>query len=158
MSLDRRTAHSFTPDRPDRATRNMSTNRWMKLLALMLACAGCSGTSPDSDHVWGSGQASLDVRQDGATLLILADGGCYGSYASIDVHGSIPGGAFSLTGTYSQLTGVFPGHADSPATFTGTQDPLVLTLTIRLQDADRTIGPYRLTRGVHTTWPACLYP
>ena len=61
--------------------------------------------------MWGSDKASLTVTKDAATLQILSQtlpaGGCFGSYGEITQ--PIPNGSFSIAGTYTQLTGVYPG-------------------------------------------------
>jgi hypothetical protein len=124
-------------------------------LASMLVIA-CESTAPDLAGVWGSSQASLTIEESSATLRILASGGCYGSYGEIDQ--AIPSGAFSLAGTYIQLTGVAPGSVRYPAQFAGTVAGRHMTLSVTIPALQQTLGPFNLTSGVAMTWPACLYP
>jgi len=124
--------------------------------ALALLAAACSSTGPDQSGVWGSDQASLRISATGATLNILASGGCYGSYGEISQ--PILSTSFTLSGSFTQLMGVYPGHADYPAQFTGGLSRGILTLSVRIPALQQTLGPYALMPGVTTSWPACLYP
>jgi hypothetical protein len=123
---------------------------------LLLGAAACSSTDPGQSGIWGSAEASLTIEPAEATLQILASGGCYGSYGVIAA--PVPAANFSLAGTYTQLTGVYPGHVDHAARFDGTVAGSRMTLTITVAEPPLTIGPFELTHGVNQTWPACLYP
>ena len=121
--------------------------------------AGCSDQAPTSTvglGNWGSNDASLAVSDSGATLEILASGGCYGSYGSIDA--PIPTGSFTVAGTYTQLIGAFPGKLQYAAQFAGALTGRQMSITIAVPDLQRSFGPYVLTYGVKKTWSACLYP
>ena len=124
----------------------------ISLLTLSLACAS---TGPDQ-LVWGSDQVSLAIAESSATLKILASGGCYGSFGEIAQ--PIPSGSFSLTGTYTQLTGVYPGSVQYTAQYVGAVAGRHMTLTISIPSLQQTLGPFSLTQGVAKTWTACLYP
>lgn len=120
------------------------------------AAAACASTGPDQPGVWGAEQASLTVEENKSTLYILAGGGCYGSFGEIDQ--PIPSGAFTIAGRYTQLTGAFPGHVEYPAQFTGSVSGRHLTLRVTVAALPLSLGPFTLTSGIATTWPACLYP
>ncbi len=124
--------------------------------AFTLSLTGCGSTGPGSSQVWGSDQAGLAVSETGATIQILASGGCYGSYGEID-H-PIPSGSFSLSGTYTQLTGVAPGHMQYAAQYAGSVSGGHMTLTITLPTLQQVAGPFNLTQGVSRVWPACMFP
>jgi hypothetical protein len=104
---------------------------------------------------WGSGAASLSVTASGATIRIRA-GECYGSYGVVGA--PVPAGSFSLSGTFTQLMGAYPGKIDYAAQFTGATQGQTMTLTITVPALERTVGPFSLVHGVTTTWPQCLYP
>jgi hypothetical protein len=122
----------------------------------LLGATGCSSTDPGQSTTWGSAEASLTIEPAGATLKILAAGGCYGSTGVIAE--PVPAASFSLAGTYTQLTGAYPGHVDYPARFDGTIVGHRMTLTITVAEPHLIIGPFELTYGVNQTWAACLYP
>lgn len=124
-------------------------------LPLVLAMAACDSTGPDEGSIWGSDAAGLTISQGKATILIAA-GNCYGSFGEIDQ--AIPSGAFTLSGTYTQLTGAFPGKIQYDAQFVGTIDGSHMTLTINVPSTQRIVGPFNLTEGVSNTLPMCLYP
>jgi hypothetical protein len=138
-----------------RCTRR-HTIEWFRAATIAVMLSACSPTSPDATGVWGSSKASLIVSVDGAVLQILASGGCYGSYGELPV--PIPSGAFELSGTYSQITGVYPGHVSYAAVFSGVRHPYDLSITVTVPDIARSFGPFTLSRDVRRTWPACLYP
>ena len=123
---------------------------------LSLSTAACASTGPDQPAVWGSSQLSLTVADSRTTLQIVAAGGCYGSYGAIDQ--PIPSGSFTLTGTYTQLMGVYPGSIQYQAQYLGAVAGRHMTLTIGIPALQQTLGPFSLTYGVNNTWPACLYP
>jgi hypothetical protein len=123
---------------------------------LSLLLAACGSTGPEDSAIWGSSQASLTVSESGATLQILASGGCYGSYGEITQ--PIPSSSFTLPGSYTQLTGVYPGHVTYEAQFTGAIARGMMTLTVSVPATQQTLGPFLLTHGEGKTWPACLYP
>ncbi|HEV8190858.1 MAG TPA: hypothetical protein VGP82_05155 [Ktedonobacterales bacterium] len=128
----------------------------MGALVLALSSAACASTGPDQGAVWGSNQVSLTIAERTTTLQLLAADGCYGSYGEIDQ--PIPSGTFSLAGTYTQLTGVYPGSVQYPAEYDGAIAGRHLTLTIKVPALHQVLGPFSLTQGMAKTWPACLYP
>jgi hypothetical protein len=125
----------------------------LSLLALSLGA--CASTGPDQ-LAWGSDQVSLTITENSATLRFLASGGCYGSYGEIDQ--PVPPGSFSLAGTYTQLTGVYPGSVQYTAQFVGVVAGRHMALTISIPAIQQTLGPFSLTPGVAKTWTPCLYP
>lgn len=130
--------------------------RWVAApLVLALAMSACDSTGPDEGSVWGSDAAGLTISQGKATILIAA-GSCYGSFGEIDQ--AVPSGAFTLSGTYTQLTGAYPGKIQYDAQFVGAIDGNHMTLTINVPSAQRVVGPFSLTEGVSNTLPMCLYP
>jgi hypothetical protein len=127
-------------------------------LVLLLASVACGPTAPDQQLPWGSDQASLTIEQNNtATLHIVASGGCYGSYGEIE-QGSRLSGTFALSGTYTELTGVFPGSRQYTAEYTGTVAGNLMTLSVNVPALQRILGPFTLTSGVEKTWPACHFP
>ena len=137
----------------------------MRIAALMLgaivfiASTGCSDNQSSGGGltgVWGSTQAGLRFTNGSARLLIVADGNCYGSYA--ETSQPIPNGEFAVAGTYTQLTGAYPGQVQYPAEITGTVTGSRLSITVTVPALPRTVGPFELTRGVDATWPGCAYP
>ena len=137
----------------------MRARSLVQLIALCGVGVGCSDQTPASVNerdAWGSAEASLTVDDSSATLQVLASGGCYGSYGNIGV--PIPTGSFSLAGTYTQLTGVYPGKVQYEAQYSGSVSSRTMSITIAVPGLQRTLGPYALTYGVKHTWNACLYP
>ena len=127
------------------------------MLALVAALGGaCGPTEPRRAAAWGSDSVSVSIAHDTATVHLMASGGCYGSYGLI--YQAIPYGTFSLPGSYVQLTGAYPGSRQYTAEYDGTLIGNTLTLSIVVPELLETIGPFRLTSGVTSTWPACLYP
>jgi hypothetical protein len=106
--------------------------------------------------MWGSDQANLTIAGTSATLVILASGGCYGSYGEFAQ--ALPSGAFSIPGTYTQLIGAYPGKVQYTAQFSGTVTHKQIALTVTVPALQRAFGPFALARGVTEEWPACLYP
>ena len=123
---------------------------------LTLMGSACGLTTPDRPANWGSDQASLSIGDNKATVQVRASGGCYGSYGDID-H-AVLSGTFTLSGTYTQLIGAYPGRIQYPAEYAGTIVGNVMTLSISVPALEQTIGPFRLTAGVTSAWSACLYP
>lgn len=124
---------------------------------LALSSGACASTVPDPPTTaWGSNKASLTSAQGTATIQILASGGCYGSLGEIDQ--PIPFSSFTLPGTYTQLMGVYPGSVQYDAQYVGTVAGRHMTLSISIPALQQVLGPFSLTLGVVTTWPACLYP
>ena len=79
-----------------------------QVLALaVMALAACASGDTSGTTRWASAQVSVTAPDSVATLHFLASGGCYGSLGEIP-H-AIPAGEFTLTGTYTQLTGVYAG-------------------------------------------------
>ena len=110
--------------------------------------------------VWGSAEASLAVGPNSATLQILSlnlpSGGCYGRYGDISLH--VPASRFSLPGTFTQLTGVYPGKTQYSAQYSGFVLGDTLTLSVTVPALQQTLGPFVLVRGVTSSWTPCLYP
>lgn len=128
-------------------------------IALALACSGHSPTVADGRAprgAWGTDDVGLTVADSSATLLFLAAGGCYGSYG--DIGQPIPAGAFTISGTYTQLIGASPGKLQYAAQYAGTVSGDRMSLTITVPALQRVLGPFTLTYGVRRTWNACLYP
>lgn len=125
-------------------------------VVVSLALAACGATGPDASQVWGSDQAGLRVSDTGATIQILASGGCYGSYGEINQ--PIPSGNFSLSGTYTQLTGAAPGSVQYPAQYNGSISGAQMTITITIAAPPLVVGPFHLAQGVSRVWPACMFP
>ncbi len=123
-------------------------------LVVGLMNAGCS-TAPDQT-TWGSDQVTLRIAGSGAQVQILGGEGCYGSFGAID-H-PIPTGTFRLSGTFTQLMGVFPGSVQYPAEFTGNVTGTTMMLSISMPTLPLTLGPFQLTAGVTKSWSACLFP
>ena len=128
-------------------------------LALALAAGACArSVEPGNGNLagtWGSTQASLAVT-DSAARLLISYGSCYGAYGTMPA--AIPTPTFNLGGTYTQLTGVYPGKVDYAAQFSGTLYGTQMTLTVTVPSLQRTFGPYTLARGDTTSWSACLFP
>jgi hypothetical protein len=125
-------------------------------LAIALLTVACTATAPDQSRRWGSDQAILTIADTGATLQILASGGCYGSYG--DFAQPLSSGSFAIPGTYTQLIGAYPGMIRYPAQFSGTMGAKQLSITVTVPALHTAFGPFTLAPGVSTTWPACLYP
>lgn len=110
--------------------------------------------------VWGSDKASVTIKGASATVeifsLALPPNGCFGSYG--DIAQEIPNGHFSLPGTYTQLTGVYPGKIEYPAQFSGFVEGTAMTITITVPGLPQVLGPFVLTNGVTNAWGPCLYP
>ncbi len=110
--------------------------------------------APHSDRflqpgVWGSANAGLTVTMTSGKLDILAtvlhDGGCFGSYG--DTAGPIPNGAFTIPGTFTQLTGVYPGKIEYAAQFSGLVESNRMSISVHVPALGETLGPFSLTRG-----------
>ena len=110
--------------------------------------------------VWGSEKASLMTKGASATVeifsLALPPSGCFGSYG--DIAQEIPNGHFSLPGTYTQLTGAYPGKMEYPAQFSGFVEGTAMTITITVSGLPQVLGPFVLTNGVTNAWEPCHYP
>lgn len=133
------------------------------LWTVVLGCSDRSPTAPDKrlpPGVWGSDQASVTIQDGSAAVKIFAQAlpppGCFGSFG--DIAQAIPYGPFSLAGTYTQLTGVYPGRREYPAQFSGLVEGTRMTLTIAVPDVSLSLGPFVLTDGVTNAWGPCLYP
>ena len=119
------------------------------------ACSsGSSGETPPLGD-WGSNQAALTVADTSAHLLV-ASGSCYIAYA--DISGRIPGGHFTKSGTLTQLVGYSPGFVQYPATFTGTADASVISITVTVSALGQSIGPLNVAQGVVKAFSACAVP
>jgi hypothetical protein len=110
--------------------------------------------------VWGSENAGLTIRKDGATLDLLWStlpaGGCFGSYG--DMARPIPNGSFSIEGTYTQLTGVYPGKIEYAARYSGVVEGSRMSIAIAVPALQQGFGPFLLTAGVNNAWSPCLFP
>lgn len=138
-------------------TARLVVRRLAASLALCLTNVACNPAAPDQTKQWGSDRASLTIDQNNAILHILASGGCYGSYGEFKDASKLSS-TFALSGTYTELTGVFPGSRQYAAEFTGTVAKSQMTLSVSVPALQRTLGPFSLTAGVEKTWPACAYP
>jgi hypothetical protein len=129
-----------------------------RAVAAALLAAGCAAGSSDLSVAasrWGSDQASLTNRGGAATLTIAA-GSCYGSYGETEQ--PIPNAQFNLPGVFTQLIGAYPGKLQYVAQFSGTVQGDRMTITVHVPALQQDVGPFTLTRGVNTVWPACAYP
>jgi len=129
-----------------------------KVMVVFLLGAACSSgdastTPPLGD--WGSNQASLTIADTSARLYV-ASGTCYIAFA--DISGRIPGGQFTRTGTFTQLVGYSPGSVQYPATFTGSADTAIVSITITVSGLGQNIGPLYVAQGVTKNFPACAVP
>src|SRR5438876_7794959 len=110
--------------------------------------------------VWGSDNASLTITKNGAMLDLLSstfpNGGCFGAYGEMSQ--PIPNGSFSIAGTYTQLTGVYPGKIEYAARCSGVVGGSRMSITIAVPALQQTFGPFLLTVGVSNPWSTCLYP
>jgi hypothetical protein len=106
--------------------------------------------------VWGSERAGLTITKGSATLDILSDGGCFGTYGESTQ--PIPNGPFSIAGTYTQLIGAFPGKIEYAAQFSGVVEGNRMSITVTVPALQQAIGPFLLTDGVNNAWSPCLYP
>src|SRR6266498_1657664 len=100
--------------------------------------------------VWGSEKASLTITASGATLEILASGGCFGSYG--ETAQPIPKGPFSIAGTFTQLMGVYPGKVVYAAQLSGVVEGNRMLIAITVPALPQTFGPFPLTEGVANAW------
>lgn len=105
---------------------------------------------------WGSSLADLTTTNTDATIQILASGGCYGSYGKVGA--PIPLGPFSLAGTFTQLTGAYPGMIQYDAQFSGSVAGNQMVITITVPTLQESFGPFDLTFGVQSSWQPCRYP
>ena len=139
----------------------------MRLSVAVLALLGAAGlagacmktpteSSASLVGVWGSATAGLAVTDTGGTLRILSSGTCYGSYA--DVTGPVPAPTFDVAGTFTQLTGAFPGKIQYAAQLSGEVTADSLVVTVGVASLQETLGPYRLAHGVSNSWTACAFP
>ena len=131
------------------------------LIVAAAVLAGCSSRAPTSAGtpllgVWGADAAGLVVTDTGGTLRILAFGSCYGSYADVSRPPSVP--SFDLPGTYTQLTGVYPGKVEYAAEVAGSLTGITLVVTVQVPALQQSFSPFALTRGVSNGWTACAYP
>ena len=148
--------HPVPKGPPPQRSFHSPTGFSLALAVVLLLATGCTATTPEESGRWGSDQASLTVSDSGATLHILASGGCYGSYGDFDQ--PTASGPFSISGTYTQLIGAYPGMIRYPAQFAGTVDARQLSIKVTVPALPNVIGPFALARGITTAWPACLYP
>ena len=126
-------------------------------IAVAAACADApTGNGSTPLGTWGSSTASLVVSDTGANLKILAFGSCFGSYGAVSLPISTP--LFDRPGSYTQLTGFYPGHVDYPAEFSGVVSGSQMSITVSVAALGQTFGPFSLTRGVGNAWTPCLYP
>lgn len=123
----------------------------------VVSARGDQGLPPGT---WGSEQASVTIKPGGTNVeifaLALPPSGCFGSYG--DIARQIPNGRFSLPGTYTQLTGAYPGKVEYPAQFSGFVEGSRMTITITVPRLTQALGPFVLKSGVTNAWGPCLYP
>ena len=124
--------------------------------SVAIGCAASNANEPVTNSVWGSNSANLTVQADGANLRFLAAGGCVGSY--VDAANLFTSLSIDVPGTFTRLTGAFPGKLTYPAQVTGSMRGDALRLTVSVPALSLLIGPIDLTRGVSHSWPNCLYP
>ena len=96
------------------------------------------------------------VSDSGAVLLIKASQDCYGSYATTSE--LLANGQFSVPGTFTQLTGLYPGQVDYAAIITGTINGNEASVAVAVSALKQTFGPYILARGAGGGWSGCAYP
>ena len=110
--------------------------------------------------VWGSGNASLTIRKDGAKLDLLSfttpTGGCFGAYGEMTQ--PIPNGNFSIAGTYTVLMGVYPGKIEYAARYSGVVEGNRMSIAIAVPALQQGFGPFLLTAGLNNAWSPCLFP
>ena len=149
----------MSPIKSDGPARHGSRDSASHSIAIGVALAvtvACSATSPSKPDQWRSDQASLSLSDTTSTLLILASGDCVGSYG--DFNGDIPSGHFDIPGTYTQLTGVYPGKIDYPAQFSGSRAASAISITVTVPALQSSFGPFTLAPGALPDWQQCLYP
>lgn len=134
--------------------RRLSTGLVLAACSLVACSSGSSGETPPLGD-WGSNQAALTIADTSARLLI-ASGNCFIAYG--DISGRIPGGQFTKSGTFTQLVGYAPGFVQYPATFTGTADATVISITATISGLGQSIGPLNVAQGVVKAFPACAVP
>ena len=132
--------------------------RAISILCLALLATACSDALPPEPRSGTclSDSASLTVTDSSTDLVLLTSIGCYGSY----VHASRPlaGDRFTLPGTYTQLTGAYPGMVEYTSQLAGESQGSSLTLSLTVPSIPLTLGPLHLVRGQAPNWPRCLYP
>ena len=126
-------------------------------MVLLAACddTGTSAGARARTGIWGASGAVIRVNN-GDAMIQIADGGCYGSFAT--THERIPGGAFTIDGTFTQLMGVAPGRVDYSAQLSGFTAGDRMWITIDVPELSRTLGPYAFVHGTGSLRSACLYP
>ncbi len=128
-------------------------------IGLAPACSTGMPTGSDTSALagrWGSDEASLTIAKGGATLQILASGGCFGSYG--EMNAPIPTGQFTQPGTYTQLTGAAPGKIQYAAQFFGSVAGDMMSIQVGVPALQQSFGPFHLMHGIETSWVACMYP
>jgi hypothetical protein len=138
--------------------KNSRLGRRVRRVLGVLLLVGCAATdsgtaAPLGD--WGSSTASL-TTQDSTARMLLSTSDCYAAYA--DIAQRVPLGNFSLTGTFTQLTGVAPGSIQYPAQYSGTATNSTISILITLPTQGEQIGPLTLTFGVVKSWEPCAFP
>ena len=110
--------------------------------------------------IWGSENASLTITKAGGKLdllsLALPTGGCFGSYG--EMARPIPNGSFSIEGTYTQLTGAYPGKIEYAARYSGIVEGGRMSIAIAVPTLQQGFGPFLLTAGLSNAWSPCLFP
>ncbi len=124
-------------------------------IAFAAACSSTDASAAPPIGNWGSSLGSLVVGDTSADLQI-ASGSCYA--ASGHLSGRIPGGNFTLAGTFTQIVGVSPGFRQYAAQFTGTADSSTISVTITVPALGQTVGPLSVSSGVTKTLTQCLVP
>ena len=128
------------------------------LLLAIFAGSGCSDALPPQGAVgsWVSDSASLTVTDTSAELVLLTSIGCYGSFDHTAQ--SLGADQFAVSGTYTQLTGAYPGQVEYASQLAGESQGSSVTLTLTVPSIALTLGPLHLIRGQAPSWPRCFYP
>ena len=128
------------------------------LCIALLAGTACSEPLPPEplNGTWLSDSASLTVTDSSTDLVLLTSIGCYGSY--VHVGQRLGSDRFTLPGTYTHLTGAYPGMVEYASQIAGESQGSSLTLSATVPSIPLTLGPLHLVRGEAPNWPRCLYP
>jgi hypothetical protein len=126
------------------------TLRNAALASCALLAGSCGATSPSPPVVpigtWGGDHVSLSVTAAGATAQFDCASGTIAAPLTLTSSGS-----FDLPGVYVQGHGgpsqVGEPPDAHPARWVGSTDGVAMTLSVRLTDSGRVIGPYTLVLG-----------
>jgi hypothetical protein len=70
----------------------------------------------------------------------------------------IPNGSFSIDGTYTQLTGAYPGKIEYAARYSGIVEGNRIAIAISVPALQQGFGPFQLAAGLNNAWSPCLFP